>query len=104
MPEDKKTEKQESPAGEIILALQNRINDLEAKLQELTKTSTKSYVDQPFLENKIAELRAEIAELRAEKKAVIKEEKEIKKEIREGENVASDKSNGQRLAEYLFDW
>lgn len=54
----------EDKTGELILALQNRINDLEAKLGGLeTERKSKSWVESATLDSKIAEVKAVIGEL-----------------------------------------
>lgn len=55
---------EDDKTGALILALQNRINDFEAKLQKAEeKQAGMKWADMPSLENKLSSLRAEISEM-----------------------------------------
>lgn len=60
-------------SGELILTLQNRINDLEAKLSGLeTERKSKTWVESSALDSKIAEVKAIIGALEQKHEALIK--------------------------------
>lgn len=75
--------KVEAPGGDLLLALQNRINDLEAKLQAAEKAQAgKSWVDMATFDDKLATLRAELREARKEKKEIVAVTPEVKLDVK----------------------
>lgn len=79
-------------SADVLLALQNRINDLEAKIQASeAEKKGKNFLEAGALDLKISELRVEIGEL-------LKQKADVKKE--DPPNVTTTKSKREHEADY----